>query len=162
MDKQRAGLRYGGRKSAKLVRCYWKREINAYRVEVELHPGVLDQHDIVAIQDLPRAARAIYPKHVHFAEIDWKKLRVYLAKREGTNGEAIFEGAFQRAKSMRRVTQYLGRQRIRNVHRFLVPIEVNEKAQQALETWALKFEKEYEQEGHIVLGMKSRQGGANG
>jgi hypothetical protein len=143
VDKQRVQLRYGGRKSAKLVRPYWKQEINAYRVEVESHPGVLDQCEIVAVQDLPKAARAIYPKHVHFADIDWKKLRLYLARREGKHGQAIFEGAVERAKSMRRVTRYLRRQRIPNVHRFLVPLAINEKVKHALETWALQFEKEY-------------------
>lgn len=156
MDRQRVQLRYGGRKSAKLVRPYWKPEINAYRVEVELHPGVLDQCKIVAVQHLPRAARAIYPKHVHFVDIDWKKLRLYLARREGQNGEAIFEGAVKRAKSMRRVTQYLRRQRIPNVHRFLVPLAVNVKVKQALENWALQFEKEYEQETTIVVDTKGQ------
>lgn len=128
------------------MRPYRKPEINAYRVELELHPGVLDQCEIVAVQDLPKAARAIHPKHVHFAEMDWEKLRLYLAKRERQNGEAIFEGAVKRANSMRRVTQYLRRQRIPNVHRFLVPLAVNKKVKQALETWALQFQKEYQQE----------------
>ena len=146
MDKPGTRLRFGGRKSAKLVRCYWKQEINAYRVEVELHPGVLDQRKIVAVQDLPKAAKAIYPKHVHFADIDWKKLRLYLARREGQNGKAIFEGAVKRRKSMRRVTQYLRRHGIPNVHRFLVPLAMNKQVKQALETWALQFEKAYEQE----------------
>lgn len=150
MDKQRVQLRYGGRKSAKLVRCYWKKEINAYRVEVELHPGVLDKCNIVAVQDLPKAAKAIYPKHVHFADLDWQKLRLYLTRREGKNGEAIFEGAIKRAESMRRVTHYLRRQRIPNVHRFLVPLAMNRKVKQALDTWALQFEREYAQENGIV------------
>jgi hypothetical protein len=156
VDKQRVQLRYGGRKSAKLVRPYWKQEINAYRVEVESHAGVLDQCNVVAVQDLPKAARAIYPKHVHFADIDWKKLRLYLARRGGKNGEAIFEGAVKRRKSMRRVTQYLKRHQIPNVHRFLVPLAMNKKVKQALETWALQFQKEYEQEATIVVETKSQ------
>jgi hypothetical protein len=157
VDKQPFRLRYGGRKSAKFVRCYWKQEMNVYRVEVELHPRVLYQHDIGAVQDLPKAARAIYPNHLHFAEINWKKLRAYLAKRDGKTWEAIFEGAVKRAKSMRRVTQYLRRQRIPNVHRFLAPLAINAKVRQALETWALQFEKECEQEAVIVLDTKSQR-----
>ena len=156
MDKRLAQLRYGSRKAAKLVRCYWKQEINAYRVEPELHPGVLDKYDIVAVQDLPKVARAIYPKHVHFGEIDWRKLRSYLAKRDPRDGEDIFQGALKRAKSMRRVTQYLRRKRIPNVHRFLVPLAINAKVKQALEKWALQFEKEYAQETIIVLETKSQ------
>lgn len=156
MNKRLKGLRYGGRKSAKLVRCYWKDEINKYRVEVESHPGVLDQLGIEAVRDLPQIARAICPKHLHFADIDWEKLRVYLAKREGKNGDAIFEGAFKRAKSMRRVTQYLRRQRIPNVHRFLMPLAINEKVKRALETWARHFEKDCEQEKVIFSDDKSQ------
>jgi hypothetical protein len=138
------------------VRPYWKKEINIYRVEVELHPGVLDQCKIVEVQDLPKAARAIYPKHVHFADIDWKKMRLYLARREGRNGQAIFEGAVERAKSMRRLTRYLRRHRIPNVHRFLVPLAMNKKVKQALEMWASQFEKEYEQATVIVLDTRSQ------
>jgi hypothetical protein len=154
--KTLAQLRYGGRKSAKFVRCYRKEEINAFRTEIELHPGVLDQFKIVAIQDLPKAAKAIYPKHVHFADIDWTKLRLYLTRREGKDGDAIFEGALNRAKSMRRVTQYLRRKRIPNVHRFLVPLAVNKKVKQALDTWAVQFQKEYERETTTAVDTKTR------
>jgi hypothetical protein len=157
VDKPVAHLRYGSRKAAKLVRCYWKNEINAYRVELELHPGVLDKHDVVTVQDLPKAARAIYPKHIRFAEINWEKLREYLTRRNGENAEAIFEGAFKRRRSMRRFTEYLRRQGIPNVHRFLVQLTFNEKVKRALETWAIQFEKEYEEEHHSVLGTKKSQ-----
>jgi hypothetical protein len=156
VNKRLKGLRYGGRKSAKLARCYWKDETNQFRVEMESHPGVLDQLGIQSVRDLPKVARAIYPKHLRFADIDWEKLRVYLAKREGKNGEAIFEGAFKRAKSMRRVTQYLRRQRIPNVHRFLMPLAINEKVKHGLEMWARQFEKEWEQETVIFSDAKSQ------
>jgi hypothetical protein len=151
-----ARLRYGGRKSAKFVRCYWKQEINAYRVEVELHPGVLDLCKIAAVQDLPKAAEAIYPKHVHFVDIDWKKLRLYLARRGKKDGVAIFEGAVKRAKSMRRVAKYLRQQRIPNVHRFLAPLAINNKVERALETWALQFERECREATVKAVGNKSR------
>jgi hypothetical protein len=50
-------LRYGGRKSAKLVRCYWKTNKHAYRVEVELHSSLLNQHGIRDVRDLVNTAR---------------------------------------------------------------------------------------------------------
>jgi hypothetical protein len=36
-------LRYGTRKSGKLVRCYWKKEVQAFRVELELHSRLLNK-----------------------------------------------------------------------------------------------------------------------
>jgi hypothetical protein len=142
VDKQFARLRYGGRKSAKLVRCYWKEEKGAYRIEVELHPGILDENGVVDVQHITNAARAIYPKHFHFADMDWEKLRLYLAKRNSRNGPAIFEKALKRAKSLRRVTKYLRGEDVPNVHRFLKPLAINRKIEEALDRWARHFEKE--------------------
>jgi hypothetical protein len=116
VHKRLARLRYGGRKSAKLVRCYRKKTKDAYRVEVEMHSSLLNQHGIRDVRDLVNAARMIYPKHLQFAEFDWKKLGSYLEKKEGENAQSILEGARRRAKSMRRVTRYLRRERINNVH----------------------------------------------
>ncbi len=45
-------LRYGSRKSAKLVRCYFKPEVSAYRVELELHSQFLKAHSISKFEDL--------------------------------------------------------------------------------------------------------------
>jgi hypothetical protein len=50
VHKHLGRLRYGGRKSAKLVRCYRKKSKNAYRVEVELHSSLLNQHGMCGMQ----------------------------------------------------------------------------------------------------------------
>src|ERR1700730_9386541 len=44
-------LRHGSRRSGKLVRCYWKDQVGAYRVELELHSGLLRKHDIDGVTD---------------------------------------------------------------------------------------------------------------
>ena len=144
MDKQLVRLRYGGRKSGKLVRCYWKEEKDVYRVEVELHSRLLTQHGISDSRDLVNAAQVLYPKHIQFVEFDWEKLRLHLAKKKGENAQSILEGALSRAKSMRRVSRYLRRKGIQNVHRFLVPLAINDKIERALQKWALQFKKDYQ------------------
>jgi hypothetical protein len=156
VHKHLARLRYGGRKSGKLVRCYWKKSNDAYRVEVELHSSLLNQHGIREVRDLVNAARMIYPWHLRFAELDWKKLGLHLAKKKGENAQSILAGARRRAKSMRRVTRYLRRKGIQNVHRFLVPLAINDKIERALKKWALQFEKEYRETTVITLDTKSR------
>lgn len=141
MSKNLSDLRYGGRKSGKLVRCYWKEEKGAYRVEVELHRRILTQYGVVSVETLANAAKAICPKHLRFADIDWEKLRLHLATRERKTGEAIFKSARKRAKSMRRVTKYLRQKKIPNVHRFLVPLAMNDKVSRALDRWARNFKR---------------------
>ena len=136
-------LRYGGRKSDKLVRCYPKKELGTYRVEVELHSGLLGRLGITDGQDVGDAARAIHPKHVSFADLDWKKLQLYLARTKIPNQQSILKGALKRATSIRRVTRYLGRRGIPNVYRFLVPLKINKTVEHALEKWALQFEEDW-------------------
>jgi hypothetical protein len=141
VHKHFARLRYGGRKSAKLVRCYRKKSKDAYRIEVEEHSSLLNQHGIRDVRDLVDAARVIYPKHFRFAEFDWKKLSLHLAKQRKENAESILEGARRRGKSMRRVTRYLRRNGIQNVHRFLVSLALNKEVVQALKRWIHQFER---------------------
>jgi hypothetical protein len=156
VHKHLARLRYGGRKSGKLVRCYLKKSKDAYRVEVEKHSSLLKQHGIRDVRDLVNAARVICPKHFRFAEFDWKKLGSYLAKKMGENAQSILVGAQRRAKSMRRVTRYLRRKGIQNVHRFLVPLAINDKIESALKKWALQFEKDYQKANGNHLDNKRR------
>jgi hypothetical protein len=142
VDKGFVRLRYGGRKSGKLVRCYWKEEKGVYRVEVELHSRLLTRHGISDPRDLVKAAQVLYPKHIQFVEFDWEKLRLHLAKKKGENAQSILVGALSRANSMGRVSRYLRRKGIQNVHRFLVPLTLNNKISQALNQWARHFKKE--------------------
>jgi len=141
VDKQLVRLRYGGRKSGKLVRCYWKEEKGVYRVEVELHSRLLTQHGISDARDLVNAARVLYPKHIQFVEFDWEKIRLHLAKKEEVNGQSILAGALSRAKSIRRVSRYLRGKGVKNVHRFLVPLALNEEVVRALKRWTQRFKR---------------------
>ena len=134
---------YGSRKSAKLIRIYEKEELNVFRIEGEFHSSFLRRHRIDEEQDLVDVARDFYPAHICFVEMDWKRLARYLKKKEGREkGDATLREAQKRASSIRRVTRYLRRKGVSNVHRFYVPLEINKDVERALEDWAVRFEDE--------------------
>jgi hypothetical protein len=137
-EKKRA-LYYGGRKTDKLVRCYWKKELGVFRVELELHRGLL--RDISTLNDFLYLPDVVYPKHLQFVELDWGRLEQYLNGKAGDKGSRIIAGARRRSASLRRVRRYLDKHGVVNVHRFLVPLPINEKVSRALDRWARQFKK---------------------
>ena len=144
VQRQRSdeGLYYGGRKSDKFVRCYEKDELAVFRVELELHSGLLRQHSVSTLADFRFLPGLIYPKHLLFVEVDWKRLEQYLAKRFGTHGSHILAGAREREVSLQRVRKYLTSRGVVNVHRFLMPLAMNEKVVAALNKFARTFGKQ--------------------
>lgn len=134
-------LRYGSRKSSKLVRCYWKDPVGAYRVELELHSRLLREHGIDRVSDINEVPGVVFPRHVRFVRFAWNRLRRYLERRFGQRCEAIMRVARRLADlSVRRTSRYLRRKGVNNVHRFLVPLRMNTKIDKALIEWAIKFE----------------------
>ena len=146
--------RYGTRKSGKLIRCYWKSAVNAYRVEVEVHSRLLYRGRRTRIsegsagltQDLASVPYLICPKHFCFVRFNWEALRTYLRRRFGTEGNTIARMAKQKAGiSLRRASGFLRRKGIRNVHRFLVSMRINRAVKKALTKWATKFREYFDQ-----------------
>lgn len=138
-EKKRA-LYYGGRKTDKLVRCYPKRTLGVFRVELELHSGLL--RNISTLDDFLYLPDTVYPKHLQFVEFDWKRLEQHLSKRPADESSRIIAGAKRRAALLQRVRRYLNRHGVVNIHRFLVPLAMNEKINRALDRWARRFKKE--------------------
>ena len=135
-EKKRA-LYYGGRKTDKLVRCYPKEALGVFRVELELHSGLL--RDISTLDDFVYLPDVVYPKHFQFVTFDWNRLEQYLNTSFGDEGRRIIAVARYRSSSLQRVRRYLNRKGVVNVHRFFTPLEINKKAQRALEEWARHF-----------------------
>ena len=145
-------LRYGTRKSAKLIRCYYKPEVQAYRVELELHSrlingrkprwcmssdapeDMLDHISLMALQ--------IMPKHLQFVRFDWRALERYLVRTLGRAAvDAFLEEARRRAcQSLAYANRFLRKQNVRNVHRFLIPMRINDAVETALSEWADRFQ----------------------
>jgi hypothetical protein len=140
-------LRYGSRKSGKLVRCYWKKEVEAFRVELEFHSRLLARHKRPKAEknyqfiDVPNEILPVdLEKHFRFVRISWRALESYLVRRYGSRGRAILCDARIKAQtSLRSVTRFLRRNGVTNVHRFLKPMSINRSIDEALTTWFLDF-----------------------
>jgi hypothetical protein len=142
-DFQKGGkgqLRYGTRHSPKLVRCYWKEQVNAYRVEIELHSQLLGRFGVNKTQDPTEIDFGIVPKHFRFARLRWRALSEYVNRSMGSDGEYILAGARERAAtSILKALRFLRRKGIPNVHRFLKPLAMNERVKKAIADWAFEF-----------------------
>jgi hypothetical protein len=137
--RTKADLYYGSRKSDKLVRCYEKTEVGAYRVELEAHSGLLRRNGIVSLDDLIRLPELICPKHFSLVALDWDQLRRYLASKMGDRSDRVNAGARRRRTSVLRLQRYLRRKGVLNTHRFLVPRTINKDVKRALNKWAKEF-----------------------
>ena len=133
-------LVYGGRGCPKLVRCYPKREINRYRVELELHSAILRKKRIDNIVDLARVARVVYPAHIAFKIMKWKKLESHLRRRCGKvrAAELIDQARDCADVSLRKVTRFLSKS-VYNVHRFWGSEATNGYVREALKRWVKDF-----------------------
>jgi hypothetical protein len=131
-------LYYGSRKSDKFVRCYLKPRLG-FRVELELHSGLLHHHQIATLDDLLHLPEVIQPKHFQFVDLDWVRLKRYLVHKFGARGHQILVRAQSPARSIRWALRYLRKKKVPNPHRFLVPLPVNEAITRALSRWVLHF-----------------------
>jgi hypothetical protein len=109
-----------------------------YRVELELHSGLLKRKQISRLDDFDGLVDAIFPKHLQFVEIDWQRLRRHLLRKR--HSRALIAGARKRGNSLSRLRRYLRSHGITNVHRFLVPLAINERIDRAFTRWLRDFE----------------------
>lgn len=133
-------LRFGTRSSHKLVRTYYKKEIRRFRVELEIHAPLLRKFGIRQVRDLPLIVTKLWPTHICFQIIQWRKLEAHLARRYGLKkGRRLCEEARARAeRSLQRAMRFLSRY-VHNPHRFLRPSKINRHIHDALERWARRF-----------------------
>ncbi len=134
-------LYYGSRKTDKLVRCYRKKELGIDRVELELHSSFLRRNDISTLDDFLYLPGTVYPKHLQFVEFDWSRLEQHLSTRPADECGRIIAGARRRSASLQRVRRYLHKHGMANIHRFFVPLAMNEEVRRALDRWARHFKK---------------------
>jgi hypothetical protein len=137
-----ADLYYGSRRSDKLVRCYEKPQVGAYRVELELHSGLLRRNSISALDDLVRLPELLCPKHLEFVDFDWSQLARHLTFKIGDRSDVVIAGARHRRMSILRLQRYLRREGVFNTHRFLMPRAINKDVRRALNRWTRKFNSE--------------------
>lgn len=107
-------LYYGTRHSAKFVRAYWKKEISAFRVELEMHSRN---------QSLPESDCLLYlltvgPEDFRFENVNWRGLDSYLCSAH-PRGKQIVAGCRLNNGSVHSLLQYLRSVHVNNPHRFL-------------------------------------------
>ena len=125
-------LRYGSRSSPKLVRCYWKRNLRCYRVELELHSALLRKIGLIDVHEWGRLYRLV-PSHLSFEAISWRKLGRHLRRKFGQHDDALLQETRRRAEnSLASAMRFLRRKGILNPHRFLYALRVNEEVKVAM------------------------------
>jgi len=133
-------LRFGSRKSGKLVRCYPKAEIDAFRVEIEIHSRLLRANQVTTVDDMWKLAVAVVPDHIRFVRVSWKRLRRHLMRKFGrAKGRRLHRETRERAYSIHRLCRYLRNRGVHNVHRFLVEMAINNQLRRALGDWKVKI-----------------------
>ena len=149
-DRGGAGqLRYGSRFSGKLVRCYEKKPVNAFRVEIELHSSLLPRprrnnlREIIDSRwpEIGSAAFSIVPGHCRFVKLRFKALGRHLRQRFGERGDVLLEHTRALSThSLHSALGYLRRKGIHNPHRFLQPLtRINAAIEEAIDAWAVDF-----------------------
>jgi len=141
-------LRYGSPKGPKLVRAYAKGETTSYRIEVQLQGNWLRRYGVADLEDLQQLPALLIPKHLRFVAIDWDGLAAHLA-RNNPSAERILAECQKREKLLQRATSYLrDEEGLRNVHRFLRPLEINRAIKKALIGWARQWNSQRQRKGH--------------
>lgn len=132
---------WGTRKAAKFVRSYARFDTDYHRVELELHSRFLRQHRIDDIQDFPRLVKILVPNHIHFAQLDQRRLIEQL-RRNGMDSrkrQNVVEQLQDREEDcLCDLLKYLRRRvLLKNVRRLLNPVdEINRAIREAIDKWA--------------------------
>ena len=135
-----AGLNwFGERRSSKLVRVYLRPEKRVLRVEFEFHCGWLRRNGIHDCYDFWKLPQLIVPRHISFCELDWEGVTRYIRRHVPNPALALRNLSWQKNDlnaTLRFLRQTLG---IRNTHRFLKPLALNEVVFRALKRWAAEW-----------------------
>jgi hypothetical protein len=133
-------VRSGTRRSSTMTRGYHKSEIDAYRLEIELHSAWLRSNGIRNPEDLSSLPHLLMPSRLWFVRIDWGSLKARLS-RKGLPVGRILCRTRSKASCLSRTLEYLRVDvGLSNVHRFLRPLKINNVIQQELKVWADRWQ----------------------
>ena len=133
---------WGTRKRMKRVQCYWKREIQAFRVELEMRPRFLRYYRINGPFDFHKLVKILPRHHVYFARFNKQKLikrlqRMGLSQKRQREVVAMVEVM---DGDLWATLNYLREEvQIKNTRRLLDPMPANKLVLEALETWAAQW-----------------------
>jgi hypothetical protein len=131
--------RYGSRKSRRFVRCYWKKELGIFRVEVQISSRWYRESNKCDRTMWGLAALPIFPNDLFFARFDWEALDTFLT-RFGPRYRIVFDEAKKRSGSIHKLLHYLRVEAgIGTADRFLRPLKINIEIARAWRSWARDF-----------------------
>lgn len=130
---------WGTPKGSKGVRIYYKKEVDKYRVELELHAKFLRSYRIRDIFDFQKFCEILPTKHIYYARFDEMKLITLLRSMGMSYTEiwkilkdlAVLQGDLWPTLFYLRLEVGL-----RNARRLLVPLKTNRLIREALKKWA--------------------------
>lgn len=130
---------WGSRKSSKFVRCYLKKELNALRVETELHSRFLRRYGITSPFDFFKLVDVLPLRHISFSRLDYGKIKSRLARMGFTAADQrkILTTLATMRGDLGESLAYLRRKvKLKNTQRFLIPLHMNAGIANALRKWA--------------------------
>lgn len=132
---------WGSRKGGKYIRSYYKYAIEAQRVEFELRQRFLESHGIESLSDLWKLGEILPGAHIRFVRIDDSRVAQRLRNRSKKSKiPETLERLSELKPKLHDALAYLRGQGMLNVHRFLVPLKVNELVRDA----AGKFSRDWD------------------
>lgn len=139
-------LYFGTRRSPVFCRCYWKTEIDSFRIELEVHSEWLQKNGIATPDDFAKFPDLVARKHVAFYKIDPLKLTLAL-QRLGVPVESTLRKVASRQHDLSLALRYLrSKVGLTNTRRILVSLKTNMRVEKALRLWA----RDWEQQGQVA------------
>jgi hypothetical protein len=135
---------WGTRKGAKLVRCYFKHQIQAFRVELEMRPRFLKYHGVRDVFGFHKLATILPSRHIHFGTLNEQKL-ISRLKRMGLSARRereVLRVVAAMDGDLWPILNYLRNDvQMANTKRLVDPMPVNQIIADALGEWARMWPK---------------------
>lgn len=138
-DADRKAMRFGRRKSDKLVRVYPKELVDAFRIELEFHSRWLRKHGIDRLKDLRQLPDLIFPAHFRFVDLDWNAVEARVGKWRNVTQKSLDQARRRRGPLHRVLTCLRQDWGLANVHRFLESMKITDEVSNEFRSWAQEW-----------------------
>jgi hypothetical protein len=134
---------WGQRGGTIFARSYFKEQIGAHRVELQLNNRYLRRHHLDWISDFPRLVNLLPNRQIFIASIDEQRLITWLRNRLGKSPDEtlqILKNLHALEGNLIEALEYLRQdEHLANTRRLLIPLDTNKLVLQALKRWAKKW-----------------------
>lgn len=131
---------FGETGSSKFLRCYLKKEVGGFRIELQMNREFLEAHGIGTTTDFLRLPKIVIHQ-ITFSRMDWTHLSRYV-DRKFRHAEVILRKAREQKANLYELVKFLRQVGVSNPDRFLLPIAINEQISRALKQWAEQWNRD--------------------